>query len=107
MAPARAVLLGDPGGVAGSAGGDAGFGILHALYWLVVRLGERRPTVLVVDDAHWADVPSLRFLAHLQPRISGLPVGVVIGARPPDGDAEGCWASWPPIPGRGCCGCGR
>ena len=88
VAPARAVLLGDPGGVAGSAASDAGFGILHALYWLVVRLGERRPTVLVVDDAHWADVPSLRFLAHLQPRIADLPVGVVIGARPADGDAE-------------------
>ena len=63
--------------------------MLHALYWLVVRLGERRPLVLVVDDAHWADVPSLRFLAHLQPRISELPVGVVVGARPPDRDADG------------------
>ena len=70
------------------ASGEAVFGILHALYWLVVRLGERRPTVLVVDDAHWADVPSLRFLAHLQPRISELPVGLVVGARP-DGDADG------------------
>ena len=70
------------------ASGEAVFGILHALYWLVVRLGERRPTVLVVDDAQWADAPSLRFLAHLQPRISELPVGLVMGARP-DGDADG------------------
>ena len=101
VAPARAVLLGDPGGVAGSAASDAGFGILHALYWLVVRLGERRPTVLVVDDAHWADVPSLRFLAHLQPRIADLPVGLVIGARPRTGMPSVCWAWWPPIPRRG------
>jgi DNA-binding CsgD family transcriptional regulator len=63
--------------------------MLHALYWLVVRLAERRPLLLVVDDAHWADVPSLRFLAHLQPRISGLPVGVLVGARPPGPDVDG------------------
>jgi DNA-binding CsgD family transcriptional regulator len=88
VAPARAVLLGGPGGVGGPANGEAAFGILHALYWLVVRLGERRPTVLVVDDAHWADAPSLRFLTHLQPRITDLPVGLVIGARP-DGDVDG------------------
>ena len=87
-APARAVLLGGPGGVGGAASGEAAFEILHALYWLVVRLGERRPTVLVVDDAQWADAPSLRFLAHLQARITDLPVGLVIGARP-GGDADG------------------
>jgi DNA-binding CsgD family transcriptional regulator len=89
VAPARAILLGDPGGAGGSARDEAVFGILHALYWLVVRLGERRPTVLVVDDAHWAAEPSLRFLAHLQPRIANLPTGLVIGARPPDADVEG------------------
>jgi DNA-binding CsgD family transcriptional regulator len=88
VAPARTVLLGGRGGGGDPGSGEAVFEILHALYWLVVRLGERRPTVLVVDDAHWADAPSLRFLAHLQPRISDLPVGLVIGARP-DGDADG------------------
>src|SRR4051794_27448746 len=39
VAPARAVLVGGPGGGGGPAGGEAVFGILHALYWLVVRLG--------------------------------------------------------------------
>jgi AAA ATPase domain len=88
VALARAVLLDGQGARDGPAIGDGGFEILHALYWLVVRLGERRPLVLVVDDAHWADVPSLRFLAHLQARISDRPVGVVVGARPPDRDAD-------------------
>jgi DNA-binding CsgD family transcriptional regulator len=88
-APARVIFLDSEGAPGGLPSDDAAFGILHALYWLVVRLGERRPLVLVVDDAHWADVPSLRFLAHLQPRIAGLPVGVVIGARPTSPDVGG------------------
>jgi DNA-binding CsgD family transcriptional regulator len=87
-APARTVLLDSQGGRGGPVNGDGGFEILHALYWLVVRLGERRPVVLVVDDGHWADVPSLRFLAHLQSRISDVAVGVVVGARPPDRTAD-------------------
>ena len=88
-APARAIFLDDEDAPGRLASDEAAFGMLHALYWLVVRLGERRPLLLVVDDAHWADVPSLRFLAHLQPRISGLPVGVVVGARPPGPDVDG------------------
>jgi len=88
-ASARTVLLGGPLQVGGPASSEAAFGILHALYWLAVRLGERHPTVLVVDDAHWTDPPSLRFLTYLPPRITEQPVSLVIGARPPDGDAEG------------------
>jgi predicted ATPase len=88
-APARAVLLDSEDTRGSPANDDAAFGILHALYWLVVRLAERRPLLLVVDDAHWADLPSLRFLAHLQPRISEVAVGVVVGARPADRDADG------------------
>lgn len=33
-----------------------------ALYWLTADLAVEDPLLLVVDDAHWADVPSLRFL---------------------------------------------
>lgn len=35
-----------------------------------------------MDDAHWADPPTLRFLLYLVPRLEGLPVLVQIGARP-------------------------
>ena len=109
-APARAVLLDGQGGARRlvTASGEAGFGILHALYWLVVRLGERRPMVLVVDDAHWADVPSLRFLAHLQPRISDAAGGCGGGGAPAgSGRGRGARRRGRLIPGRGCCGCGR
>ena len=67
-----------------SAGGrlsEEGFAILHALYWLVVRLAEREPLLLVVDDAHWADEPSLRFLVYLAGRLSDQPIAVLVGAR--------------------------
>ena len=32
---------------------------LHALYWLCANAARRRPLVLLVDDAHWADEASL------------------------------------------------
>lgn len=58
------------------------FASLHGLYWLVVGLSDRGPLVLVVDDAQWCDVPSLRFLAYLAHRLDGLPVSLVAAARP-------------------------
>ena len=88
----REELLAGPAGQArvlfderedGAGGGDseAGFSILHALYWLVLRLAEREPLLLVVDDAHWADEPSLRFLVYLAGRLADQPIGVVVGTR--------------------------
>src|SRR4051812_36226539 len=47
------------------AGGDASFAILHGLYWLTANVAERRPLLLAIDDLHWCDHPSLRFLAYL------------------------------------------
>lgn len=38
------------------------FPLLNGLYWLLVSLSERAPVVVLVDDAQWADQPSLRFL---------------------------------------------
>jgi hypothetical protein len=37
--------------------------------------------VLVVDDAHWADPPSLRWLGYLARRLEGLPVLALIAVR--------------------------
>jgi len=37
---------------------------------------------VVVDDAHWADGASLRFLAFLLPRLEELRAAVLLGARP-------------------------
>jgi len=62
-------------------GAQAEFARLHGLYWLMANLAERGPVLLVVDDAQWADDPSLRFLDHLARRLSGLPVLVALTIR--------------------------
>ena len=56
-------------------GGDASFAALHGLYWLTVNLGGERPLLLVVDDLHWVDHPSLRFVSYLARRLEGVPIG--------------------------------
>jgi DNA-binding CsgD family transcriptional regulator len=57
---------------------------IHGLYWLVANmaatLGDRGPLLIVVDDAHWADAPSLRWLSHLAARIEDLPVILLLAA---------------------------
>jgi len=55
--------------------------IMHGLYWLTANLAARGPLVLAVDDAHWSDAASLRWLSHLAARIGGLPVLLLLTAR--------------------------
>lgn len=43
--------------------------MLHGLYWLCANLASGPPLHIVVDDAHRADAPSLRYLAFLLPRL--------------------------------------
>jgi len=59
------------------------FAMLHGLYWLAANLALRRPAALAIDDLHWADGPSLRWISHLQRRLDGLPLLVVVASRPP------------------------
>jgi hypothetical protein len=65
-------------------GGDVSFGMLHGLYWLAANVALRSPTMIAVDDLHWSDGPSLRWLAYLSRRLEGLPLAVVGGLRPPE-----------------------
>jgi len=76
-------------GQALAAGPEPPFAVLHGLYWLCANLAASRPTCLIVDDAHWADSPSLRYLAFLLPRLDGLGAALVVAARPREsrGDA--------------------
>ena len=62
--------------------GDPASSAMHGLYWLTTRLAEVRPLVLMLDDAHWADVLSLRFLLYLARRLDDLPVLVLLATRP-------------------------
>jgi DNA-binding NarL/FixJ family response regulator len=58
--------------------------VLHGLYWLTANIAEQAPVLITIDDAHWADEPSLLFAAYLARRIDSLAVALVIGARPPE-----------------------
>jgi DNA-binding CsgD family transcriptional regulator len=78
-AAVRALLLGE---LREEPAFDTSFAVLHGLYWLAANLAARAPVLVAVDDAHWADRPSLRWLAYLAPRIEGLPVGLVVTSRP-------------------------
>lgn len=64
------------------AGGPASFALLHGLYWLTTNLAERGPLVLCVDDLHWCDTSSLRFLAYLARRLEGTDILLATATRP-------------------------
>ena len=91
----RRVLLADAAGLArialrpGDVGAaspraDALGAALHGLFWLTANIAARRPVLLAVDDVHWADKPSLRWLAYLVRRLEGLPVLVLTTVRAGD-----------------------
>jgi hypothetical protein len=73
----RVFAGGDPGAVED----DLPYATVHGLYWLTANLAAIRPLIIAVDDAHWADAPSLRWLSHLAARIDGLPVTLLLAAR--------------------------
>src|SRR5207247_1797389 len=71
-------------------GADSSLATLHGLYWLSANLAARRPLLLTIDDLHWCDLPSLRWLAYLLPRMEGLALSVLVGLRPSEaGEAPG------------------
>jgi DNA-binding CsgD family transcriptional regulator len=60
---------------------DVPHATVHGLYWLIANVAAQRRLVIAVDDAHWADPPSLRWVAHLASRLDGLPVLLLLAVR--------------------------
>jgi DNA-binding CsgD family transcriptional regulator len=77
-----------PSGGESASGSEASEAVLHGLYWLTADLAARDPLALAVDDGHWADAASVRFLAYLANRMGELPLLVVVGMRPFEPGAE-------------------
>ncbi|MEV4616774.1 AAA family ATPase [Kitasatospora sp. NPDC049258] len=76
----------------GPAGGDIPpTEVMRGLRALLAELSAEAPLLILIDDLQWADVRSLRWLAHLAPRLDGLRVLLVCTLR--DGDQ----ASWDPL----------
>src|SRR5919112_493765 len=61
--------------------GDVSYGILHGLFRLTANIAAGGPLLLAVDDLHWCDRASLRFVAYIAPRLDGMPVVVITGLR--------------------------
>jgi DNA-binding CsgD family transcriptional regulator len=66
----------------GDGGAEPSFSALHGLYWLAVNLAGAQPLLVVVDDVHWADLASLRWLVYLARRVEGVPLGLLLATRP-------------------------
>ena len=64
-------------------GDDPTAAALHGLYWLTANLAADGPLLVAIDDLHWVDAASLRFLAYLARRVGELPVLLVAASRPP------------------------
>ena len=55
--------------------------LFEAVEVLLGHLADRQPTVLILEDLHWADEMSLRLLAHLGHRLQDRPILLVATAR--------------------------
>jgi hypothetical protein len=87
-AATAAVLLDGHPPVSQAQGTDHGYSLVYGLRWLIANLirlpgpdGSGRAGLVVVDDAHWCDVSSLRVLVHLSAGIESLPVTLLVAAR--------------------------
>jgi DNA-binding CsgD family transcriptional regulator len=78
----------DPADPPTIATGPEEFGLVHGLYWCVADIHARQPVTIIVDDCHWADDASLRFLNYLTRRLDDLPVVVIIAVRTGDPGAR-------------------
>ena len=55
---------------------------LHGLFAMCLSRTDRGPVLIAVDDVHWADPASLKFLVYLTRRLQGMPLAVALSARP-------------------------
>jgi tetratricopeptide (TPR) repeat protein len=66
--------------VAPTEGADP-FAVQHGLHRLVDALAGPAPLLMLVDDAQWADLASLRALAYVGRRLAALPAAMVLTVR--------------------------
>jgi DNA-binding CsgD family transcriptional regulator len=64
------------------------FALIHGAYRVVVDVCAHRPAAMIIDDVHWADELSLRFLVYLAHRIAALPLAMLVSVRTGDPGAD-------------------
>jgi DNA-binding CsgD family transcriptional regulator len=60
---------------------DPAASIQHGLHWLAANLAEEKPLLISVDDLHWSDPASVRWLVYLARRLEDLPMLVLAALR--------------------------
>jgi ATP/maltotriose-dependent transcriptional regulator MalT len=85
---AAAVVAGEPRSTTDLPHHEGQFVTLHGLFWLTSNVARSKPLLIAVDDAHWADPASLRYLAYLAHRLHTLPTLVMLATRPPHDGGE-------------------
>jgi hypothetical protein len=70
------------------AAGDAQFRLLEAVARCLRRLAVGRPVLVVLDDLHWADEPSLRLLGFLARALAAEPVALLSAYRDTEAPPE-------------------
>lgn len=66
---------------------------LHRLYLRTLQLSQDAPVALLIDDAHWCDAPSLRWLAYMANRVAHEPILLAVASRPGGTGAVDVWSS--------------
>jgi DNA-binding CsgD family transcriptional regulator len=66
---------------------DDANGVMHALYWLLADAAQASPLLVTVDDAHWADAASLRWLSYVANRVEPLRMLLLVASRVGEADA--------------------
>jgi class 3 adenylate cyclase/tetratricopeptide (TPR) repeat protein len=68
--------------------------MFDALIWWVTAHAQRRPQLMILEDAHWCDPTSAELLAAIADRIAGLPALMIVSVRLPH---DAAWISHPGV----------
>ncbi len=74
-------LLERPTSWGGDEAVDRSYPVMHGLFWLLTNLAETSPVAIMIDDAHWADRASLRFVLYLLQRLDEMAVSIIAARR--------------------------
>ncbi len=74
-------LLERPTSWGGDAADERSYSVMHGLFWLLSNLADGGPVLIVIDDAHWADRPSLLLALYLLQRLDEMAVTILAARR--------------------------
>jgi DNA-binding winged helix-turn-helix (wHTH) protein/tetratricopeptide (TPR) repeat protein len=63
--------------------------VFGSYYDFIARMARKKPTLLIVEDLHWADAGTLSLLLYLANRISDLPLALIGTHRDAEADISG------------------